>query len=78
MIDPFVKNFIVKLYPKMKQFRVGAIRSKGKASQFDLTGSYQKDYLQEDVTKRRADERSFLIILALDEFNFQYKNNMLG
>jgi hypothetical protein len=78
LIDPFVKNFIVELYPKMRQFRVGAIHSKGKASQYDLTGSYHRDYLQEDVIKRHANERPFLIILALDEFKFQYKNNMLG
>ncbi len=60
----------------MKKFRVGAIRSKGKATQADLSGSYHRDYQQEDVTIRCADEWPFLIILALDEFNFQYKNKM--
>ncbi len=57
---------------------MGAIHSKGKATQADLRGGYHRDYQQEDVTIRRADERLFSIILALDEFNFQYKNKMLG
>jgi hypothetical protein len=78
LIDPFVKNFILKLYPKVRKFSVGAICSKGKATQADLSGRYHRDYQQEDVTIRRADERPFLIILPLDEFNFQYKNKMLG
>jgi hypothetical protein len=78
LIDPFVKNFIVKIYPKVRKFRVGAIRSKGKATQADLSGSYHRDYQQEDVTIRHANEQPFLIILVLDEFNFQYKNKMLG
>ena len=42
LINPFVKNFIVKLYPKVKYFRVGGIRSKGKASQAELSGSYHR------------------------------------
>jgi hypothetical protein len=78
LINPFVKNFIVKLYPKVKYFRVGGIRSKGKASQAELSGSYHRDYQQGNVTMRRANEGSFSIILALDEFNFEYKNQMMG
>ncbi len=54
------------------------IRSKGKASQVELSGSYHRDYQQGNVTMRRANEQSFLIFLALDEFNFEYKNQMLG
>ncbi len=49
---------------------MGAICSKGKATQADLSGSYHRDYQQEDVTIRRANEWPFLIILVLDEFNF--------
>ena len=30
------------------------------------------------MTIRRADEWLFLIILALNEFNFEYKNQMMG
>ncbi len=78
LIDPLVKNFIVKLYPKVRKFRVGAIHSKGKGNQANLSGSYHRDYQQEDVTIRCADEWLFSIILALDELNFQYKNKMLG
>jgi hypothetical protein len=61
LINPFVKNFIVKLYPKVRKFRVSAIRSKGKATQADLSGGYRRDYQPEDVTIRRADEQPFLI-----------------
>jgi hypothetical protein len=78
LIDPFVKKIIVKLYPKVRKFRVGAIHSKGKATQAGLSGSYHRDYQQEDVTIRHADEWPFSISLAGDEFNFQYKNKMLG
>jgi hypothetical protein len=78
LINLFVENFIVKLYPKLRYFRVGAIRSKGKASQADLSGSYHRDYQQENVTMRPADEWPFLIILALDEFKFECKNQMMG
>jgi hypothetical protein len=75
-IDLFVKNFIVKLYPKVRKFRVGVVRSKGKATQANLSGGYHRNYQQEDVTIRHANERPFLIILVLDEFNFQYKKNV--
>jgi hypothetical protein len=78
LIKPFVKNFILKLYPKVRKFRMGAIRSKGEAIQTDLSGGYHRDYQQEDVTIRHANERGFSIILALDELNFQFKNKMLG
>ncbi len=57
---------------------MGAICSKGKGTQANLSGGYHRDYQQEDVSIRCADERPFLTILALDEFNFQYKNKMLG
>ena len=57
---------------------MGGICSKGKATQANLSGGYHRDYQQEDVSIRCADEQPLLIILALDEFNFQYKNKMLG
>ncbi len=78
MIKPFKKNFIVKLYPKVRSFRVGAIRSRGTASQAKLNGSYHRDYQQGNVTMRCANERLFSIVLALDEFNFEYKNQTMG
>jgi hypothetical protein len=47
LIHPFVKNFIVKLYPKVRKFRVGAICSKGKGTQANLSGGYHRDYITE-------------------------------
>jgi hypothetical protein len=40
LIEPFVKNFIIKNYPKVNKFSVGAIRSKGGRFQYELTGVY--------------------------------------
>ncbi len=77
LIEPFVNNFIIKNYPKVNKFSVGAIRSKGGMSQYDLTGDYHCNYLQDVVDKRIQDERPFSIILALDEFRFQYKNAIM-
>ncbi len=70
LIELFMKNHIMKNYPKVNKFRVGAIRSKGGRSQYELTGVYHRDYLQDVVDKRIQDERPFSIILALDEFQF--------
>ncbi len=68
LIEPFMKYHIMKNYPKVKMFRVGAIRSKGGRSQYELTGVYHCNYLQDVVDKRIQDEQPFSIILALDEF----------
>jgi hypothetical protein len=46
-------------------------------SQYDLTGVYHRNYLQDVVNKRIQDERPFSIILALDDFRFQYKNAIM-
>jgi hypothetical protein len=70
LIEPFVKNFIIKNYPKVNKFSVGAIRSKEGRFQYDLTGVYHCDYLQDVVDKRIQDERLLSIILALDRFRF--------
>jgi hypothetical protein len=77
LIEPFVKNFILKHYPKVNKFSVGEIQSKGRRSQYDLTSVYHRDYLQDVVDKRIQDERPFSIILALDEFRFQSKNAIM-
>ncbi len=50
---------------------------KGGRSQYELTGIYHCDYLQDVVDKRIQDERPLSIILALDEFQFQYKNTIM-
>jgi hypothetical protein len=44
LIEPFVKNYIMKNYSKVNKFRVGAIRSKGGRSQYELTGVYHCNY----------------------------------
>ncbi len=56
---------------------MGAIQSKGGRSQYELTGVYHCNYLQDVVDKRIQDEQPFSIILALDEFQFQYKNAIM-
>ncbi len=77
LIEPFVKNFMIKNYPKVNKFSVGAIQSKGGRSQYEMTGVYHCNYLQDVVDKRIQDEWPFSIILALDEFRFQYKNAIM-
>ncbi len=77
LIELFVMKFIIKNYPKVNKFSVGATRSKGGRSQYDLTGVYHRDYLQDVVDKIIQDEQPFSIILALDEFRFQYKNAIM-
>ncbi len=62
---------------RVNKFRVGAIRSKGGRSQYELTGVYHCNYLQNVVDKRIQDEWPFSIILAVDEFQFQYKNAIM-
>jgi hypothetical protein len=49
LIEPFVKNYIMKKYPKVNKFRVGAIRSKGGRSQYELTGVYHCNYLHDEM-----------------------------
>jgi hypothetical protein len=66
LIAPLVKNYIVKMYPKVDKFSVGALRSKGGKSQYKLSGVYYQDYLQDVVNNRIQDERPFSIILALE------------
>jgi hypothetical protein len=56
---------------------VGAIRSKGGRSQYDLTGVYHCNNLQDEVDKRIQDERPFSVNLALDELQIQYKNAII-
>jgi hypothetical protein len=77
-IVPFVENYITKTNPKVNRFKVGALRSKGSMSQASLSGVYHRDYRQDLVNKRNQDERPFSIILALDEFRLQYKDENMG
>jgi hypothetical protein len=77
-IGPFVEHYITKTNPKVNRFKVGALRSKGSMSQASLSGVYHRDYRQDEVNKRNEDERPFSIILALDEFRLQYKDENMG
>jgi hypothetical protein len=77
-IGPFVVNYITKTNPKVNRFKVGALRSKGSMSQASLSGVYHRDYRQDQVNKRNQDERPFSIILALDEFRLNYKDENMG
>jgi hypothetical protein len=67
----------MKNYPKVNKFSVCAIWLKEGRSQYELTGVYHCDYLQDVIDKRIQDERPFSIILALGEFRFQYKNAII-
>ncbi len=55
-----------------------ALHSKGGMSQYELSVVYHRDYMQDEVGKKSQDERLFSIILALDEFRFQYKNENMN
>ncbi len=50
---------------------------KGRDLQYDLSGTFHRGYQQGVVNRRRPNEWSFSIILALDEFKFQYKNDTM-
>jgi hypothetical protein len=77
LVAPFVKNYIMKMYPEVNKFRLDALRLKGGKSQYELSGVYHCNYLQDVVDKRIQDEWPFSIILALNEFQFQYKNKSM-
>ena len=78
LIAPFVVHYITKTHPKVNRFSVGALRSKGSMSQATLSGVYHRDYKQVEVNKRVQDERPFSIILALDEFRLNYKDENMS
>ena len=77
-ISPFVANYITKTNPKVNRFKVGALRSKGSMSQASLSGVYHRDYKQDYVNRRIPEERPFSIILALDGFRLNYKDENMG
>ena len=78
LIAPFVVNYITKTNPKVNGCRVGVLCLKGDMSQYKLSAVYHWDYMQDVVSKKVQDERPFLIILALDEFRFQYRNKHIN
>jgi hypothetical protein len=49
-----VKNYIMNNYPKVNKFMVGAIQLKGGRSQYELTGVYHRNYLQDVIDKKKS------------------------
>ena len=72
LVGVYMKNFVTKHYNCLMHFRVGALRSKGEASQFELQGTLHRDY-QDEVNQKLPDERPQSMILALDPFNLLYE-----
>jgi len=68
----YMRHFVTKSYPSLTHFKVGALRSRGEESQFDLQGTLHRDYL-DDVDNKVPDERPQSIIIALDPFNLLYE-----
>ncbi len=54
--------------------QLGALRSRGNESQFELQGTLHRDYL-DDVEKKIPEERPHSIIIALDPFVLLYEND---
>jgi hypothetical protein len=73
-VEKYMRNFVSKMYPCLTHFKVGALRSRGDQSQFELQGTLHRDYL-DDVDKKVPEERPQSIIIALDPFVLLYEND---
>ena len=73
-VEKYMRNFVSKMYPSLTHCKVGALRSRGDQSQFDLQGTLHRDYL-DDVDKKIPEERPQSIIIALDPFVLLYEND---
>jgi hypothetical protein len=74
VIQPFVTNIVLQHYKALTLFKVGAIRSRGVESQYDLVGSLHSDF-DDNVNKKVPEERPQSIILALDPFKLLYETD---
>ena len=72
IVGLYMRNFVTKNYPCLTHCKVGALRSRGEQSQFDLQGTLHRDYL-DDVEKKVPEERPQSIIIALDPFDLLYE-----
>jgi hypothetical protein len=72
-VGKYMRNFVSKMYPSLTHFKVGALRSRGDQSQFDLQGTLHRDYL-DDVDRKMPEERPQSIIIALDPFVLVHEN----
>ena len=75
MIRVYMTNFVTRFYKSLTHFRVGALRSKGDNSQYDLQGTLHRDY-EASVNTKVPDERPQSIIVALDPFNIIYESGI--
>jgi hypothetical protein len=73
-VEKYMRHFVSKMYPSLTHFKVGALRSRGDESQFDLQGTLHRDYL-DDVNQKIPEERPQSIIIALDPFVLIHENN---
>jgi hypothetical protein len=75
IIREFLENYLWKMYPKLLNYTVGALRSKGTYSQLEKhDGNYHTDFLK-SVIERTPEERPHSIIVALDPFQLNYKQH---
>ena len=62
-------------YKALTYFKVGAVRSCGVYSQYDLMGAFHCNY-HDNVNKKMPDEHPQSIIMALDPIKLLYESNM--
>ena len=72
ILSIYMNHFVKMMYPSLMHFKVGALRSRGMESQFNLQGTLHRDYL-DDRNSKVPNERPQSIILALDPFVFLYE-----
>jgi hypothetical protein len=75
VIQPYVMHVVFQHYKALTYFKVGAIRSCGVDSQYDLMGALHWDY-HDNVIKKVPDKRPQFILMALDPFKLLYESNM--
>ncbi len=75
VIQPFVTHVVSQHYKALTYFKVGAIRSCGIDSQYDLMGALHCNY-HDDVNKKVPNKHPQSILMALDPFKLLYESNM--
>ncbi len=65
IIHVYMSNFMTRVYKCLTHFRVGALRSKGEHSQYDLQGTLHRDY-EASINTKVPEERPQSIIVALN------------
>jgi hypothetical protein len=75
VIQPFVTHVVLQHYKALTYFKVGAIRSRGVNSQYNLVGSLHCNH-HDNVTKKVPGKLPQSILLALNPFKLLYESNM--